>query len=57
MLHVGYGAVLTRTDAQGQRDLAAGVERCLIDNDDEYRVAIQRHLGRHLVPFSQGVAR
>lgn len=57
MLHVGYGAVLTRTDTHGRRDLAAGIERTLVENDDEYRVAIQRHLGRHLVPFSRGAVK
>lgn len=52
MLHVGYGVVLTRVDASGQRDLAAGVQQVVMRHGDEYRVALQKHLGRHLAPFS-----
>jgi len=57
VLHVGYGAALTRTDAAGRRYLDIAARRALANNEDEYRSLLHRHIGRHLVPFSAWGAR
>lgn len=56
ILHVGYGASLT-AKARAGGPIDAAVRAVLIENRDEYWQRLDRHLGRHLAPFSAGGAR
>lgn len=58
VLHVGYGAVLTSPPpATGGGSLDTRIRDVLADHRDEYLLLLERHLGRHLLPFSHGGAR
>lgn len=53
ILHVGYGAVLRAEDGQGPSPLATEFRNLLAAHNDAYELALESHIGRHLVPFSE----
>jgi hypothetical protein len=52
LLHVGYGAVLTRS-GHGTSSLADSLRSLLSAEAPAYALALEDHLGRHLQPFSE----
>jgi len=52
MLHVTFGSVLTARDAAGQPRFAGRLLGLLGDHPDQYARALERHLTRHLLPFT-----
>lgn len=48
ILHVGYGAVLTDRDPDGQRWLNDELHSLLVAESERYDQALEVHLGRHL---------
>ncbi|WP_166789427.1 tagaturonate epimerase family protein [Cryobacterium sp. TMS1-20-1] len=53
ILHVGYGAVLTSRDDHGSRWMSDALRSLLSTRAEEYELALETHLGRHLVPFAE----
>lgn len=56
ILHVGYGAVLTKRDEAGKPALADELRSVLETRAAEYESALETHLGRHLQPFAAVIA-
>lgn len=52
ILHVGYGDVLTATDASGNRHLDAALRDVLLRHHELYADILAAHLGRHLELFA-----
>jgi len=53
ILHVGYGAVLTMLDGNGDKALDQGLRSVLEAHEIDFEEALEMHLGRHLKPFSK----
>jgi hypothetical protein len=52
ILHVGYGAVLTKKDGRGVHWMSETLRSVLGTYAEEYEFALETHLGRHLAPFA-----
>lgn len=52
ILHVGYGDVLRSANGGGETELAIKIRSLLEFHSEEYGLALERHIGKHLSPFS-----